>query len=194
MFLQEKKVTIVHAEDKLLNPAYPNKFRKDLERRVRASGIQLILDDYVDSFPASATRKGVPLGADLVVAARGARPNSAFIATSLGKDAVTERGFVRIQPTMQLVAYPNIFALGDVVDFPEQKQVAKYPGHASVVAPNVLSVLSGTEPKKVYKGGFEAIFITLGQVRNLFAFGTTVSLNIRPCRGTARALWTSCGG
>ena len=71
-----KKVTIMHAQDKLLNQAYPDKFRKDLERRIRVNDIQLILDDYVDSFPASAARKGVPLGADFVVAARVPTPPS----------------------------------------------------------------------------------------------------------------------
>ena len=185
----------MHAGEKLLNPTYPDKFRKDVQRRVRTNGIRLILDDYVDSFPASATRKGIPLDADLIVAARGGRPNSSFIAASLGKDAVTERGFVRIRPTMQLVDYPNIFALGDVIDFPEQKQLAKVAGHLNVIAPNVLSVLQGEEPKKVYKGGFEAIFITLGQVRCLLAFGVTgISLNICPCRERAPDFLISYGG
>jgi len=59
--------------------------------------------------------------------------------------------------------------VGDLTDFPEQKQVGKYPGHVSVVVPNVLSLLGGAEPVKEYKGGPEAIFLTLGKVRG-FSF------------------------
>ena len=36
---QNTKVTIVHGDKQLLNPAYPDKFRRNIERRVRARGI-----------------------------------------------------------------------------------------------------------------------------------------------------------
>jgi NADH dehydrogenase FAD-containing subunit len=163
--VQDKEITIVQGDKRLLNKTYPDKFRLDMERRVRANKVHLILDDYIDSLTASTTRKGVQLDADLIVSARGPRPNTSFIASSLGKEVVNDEGFVHIRPTMQLAEYPSIFAMGDIIEFPEQKQVGKYGGHASVVAPNVLSLLSGAPPKKEYKGTVEAIFDTIGKVR-----------------------------
>lgn len=69
----DKKVTIVHGGSKLLTSVYPDKFRDDIERKVRARGIKLVFNDYVDQFPEPGvqgltTRKGTRFEtADLVV-------------------------------------------------------------------------------------------------------------------------------
>lgn len=60
--------------------------------------------------------------------------------------------------------HPGIFALGDVIDWDEQKQAAKGANHLAVVAPNVQSYLEGKPLKKVYKGSPEMILIPLGKV------------------------------
>ena len=62
----------MHRDAHLLNDAYPEKFRVDLERRVRAFGIDLILNDAVDTAPGVAsgvtTQGGKTLpDADLIV-------------------------------------------------------------------------------------------------------------------------------
>jgi apoptosis-inducing factor 2 len=154
----------VHGDKKLLNKAYTDKFRDNVERRIRSRGVDLILDDYIDSLTASTTRKGVPLDADLIVPARGPKPNTEWIGSSLGEDVVTERGLVRIKPTMQVAGYPGIFALGDIIDFPEQKQLGKYPAHSAVVAANIKSFLNGKQLGKEYKGQGEMIVVTMGKV------------------------------
>lgn len=71
---------------------------------------------------------------------------------------------MRIAPTLQLTEYKNIFAAGDIMAFDEQKAVAKTPGHAKVVADNIMSLLAGEVPKKTYGGTFEGLFITNGKV------------------------------
>ena len=155
----------------LLNKTYPDKYRLNLERRIRSQGVKLILDDQVDIASESTpitTRKGVELDADLVVPTRGGRPNTPWIVSSLGKDVANEGGYLHIRPTMQLTAYPNIFALGDVIDYPEQKQLGKYPGHVAVVSSNVTTLLKGAEPQKEYKSQPEMIVITMGLVCGLF--------------------------
>ncbi|TFK59014.1 hypothetical protein BDN72DRAFT_738911, partial [Pluteus cervinus] len=44
----QKPVTIVHGQELLLNGTYPDKWRKDMARRLQKGGIKVILDDYVD--------------------------------------------------------------------------------------------------------------------------------------------------
>lgn len=185
----------MHGGRQLLNAAYPLKFRKDVEKRMRASNVNVILDDHIDGFPAVSTRKGTSLDADLVVAARGPRPNSEFIADSLGSDSVSDSGFVKINATMQLQSYPSIFALGDVIDFPEQKQVTKYPGHVEVVTANILSMLDGMKPTKDYKGTMELIFITNGRVRpDACLCNLQIANLIVLCSGAERDTPKSYGG
>ena len=95
-----------------------------------------------------------------------------MIAESLGQDAVTARKHVKVLPTLQLKSHPSIFAIGDILDWDEQKQLFKANGHSSVVTANILSQLGGSEPRKDYKTGPEMILITNGKVGfDRFHFG-----------------------
>jgi NADH dehydrogenase FAD-containing subunit len=81
--VQEKEVTIVHGDNELLNPTYKASFRKALEKGLRARGVKIILNDFIDEFPAAGpavvkTRNGHHIDADLVVCLL---PSSAFAVT-----------------------------------------------------------------------------------------------------------------
>ncbi|KAI0823945.1 FAD/NAD-P-binding domain-containing protein [Trametes gibbosa] len=162
-----KKVTIVHSDAKLINDTYPDKFRKDIERRARALGIEFILGDKLDTPPEGTVGvtthngKSIP-DADLVVPAFGSRPNTSFIST-LGTGVVTERGTVRVNQFLEVPGHPGVFAAGDIIDYPEQKQAAKANGHIKVVAANVVSFLQSKPLKKSYTGSPDMILIPLGK-------------------------------
>ncbi|KAF8648461.1 hypothetical protein AX16_006264 [Volvariella volvacea WC 439] len=165
-----KRVTIVHGDSSLLNSAYPEKWRKEAGRRVEERGVSILLNEYVDDLNTQdgevRTRSGKSITADLVVPSRGGKPNTGSIAT-LGDDVLTSQGFVKVKPTLQLVNHPQIFAAGDIIDWKEQKQVGKCMGHSSVVAANVLSLLSDKPVQKMYKGTPEMIFICNGRTRGM---------------------------
>lgn len=70
--LQDKRITIVHGDELLLNEAYPNSFRKSVAKSVRKRDVTVILDDRVDDMSISdasivTTHNGRKLVADLVV-------------------------------------------------------------------------------------------------------------------------------
>ena len=46
---------------------------------------------------------------------------------------LTERGYVKVLPSLQLQSYPSKFALEDITDLQDAKQYQKTAGHASVV-------------------------------------------------------------
>ena len=75
---------------------------------------------------------------------------------------VPSSGRVRVLPTLQLPAYPEIFAAGDIIDWDEQKMSFKAGRHGNVVAKNILALTRGTAPKDQYKGTIEGIMVTLG--------------------------------
>ena len=63
---------IVHGRDLLLNDQFPDKFRKIVNQKLEARGIELVLGDYVATFPENGGgevlfRSGKKLQADLVV-------------------------------------------------------------------------------------------------------------------------------
>lgn len=98
------------------------------------------------------------------ISARGPSPNTAFT-SSLGSSTLNSFGFIKVKPTLQLVDYSNIFAVGDVIEWPEQKQAAKTASHAGVVVKNVLNVLAGKNNALAnYGGSPELIIVTNGRV------------------------------
>ncbi|KAG2350794.1 FAD/NAD(P)-binding domain-containing protein [Suillus weaverae] len=171
-----KKVTIVHGGNQLINAAYGSSLRKGLEKRLHARGVQFMFNEYIDDIPEAGvvgitTRSGKHISdADLVVSARGGRPNTDYV-TSLGEDALNGHGFVKIKPTMQLLNHPSIFALGDIIDWTEQKQAAKLMWHVPVAVANVVSFLNGVTPTKKYAGATEMIVITNGKKGGMGYFG-----------------------
>jgi len=78
---------------------------------------------------------------------------------------LNERRQIKVKPTLQLQSYPSVFAAGDVIEWDEQKQVAKYAKHAEIVVANVLSLVHGLTPVKEYKGSPEVLIISNGKVR-----------------------------
>ncbi|OJA19575.1 NADH dehydrogenase FAD-containing subunit [Rhizopogon vesiculosus] len=163
-----KKITIVHGGDELLNNTYNKSLRKGMQKRLAARGVEFMFNEYIDDIPEAGvvgvtTRSGKRIGdADLVVSARGGRPNSDYV-SSLGEDALNGHGYVKVQPTLQLLNYPSIFALGDVIEWTEQKQVAKLRWHVPIVIANILGLLNGATLTKKYAGAPELIVITNGR-------------------------------
>ncbi|KAF4596826.1 hypothetical protein EYR40_007485 [Pleurotus pulmonarius] len=144
--------------------------------RLVKHNIKFVLNDYLDDVPTNGftsvkTRSGSTIKADVVFNARGGRPNTEFI-KSLGPDVLTPEGLVKVRPTLQLVAYDDIFAGGDILDVNEQKQYAKAVNHANVLAANILASIAGANAKlKPYKGSSELIVITIGKGRGVTYLG-----------------------
>ncbi|KAF8994493.1 FAD/NAD(P)-binding domain-containing protein [Cyathus striatus] len=154
-------------DSKLLNAAYPDKVRDKMADNVRARGVKLVLGEYIDSTETKdgvvTCRSGKTIPADLVIPTRGARPNTALF-HALGEGTLTPTGQVKVNKHLQLPAFSDIFALGDIVDIKEQKQAAKVAGHAAVIADNILLALGERKGAlKEYNVGAEMIVITNGK-------------------------------
>lgn len=81
---------------------------------------------------------------------------------SLGQGVLTEQGLINVQPTLQVAQFAEVFAVGDVIAWPEQKQAAKATGHNAVVIANIVALTAGKTPAAKYAGATEAIVVTIG--------------------------------
>ncbi|WP_375283457.1 TIGR01244 family sulfur transferase [Marinicauda pacifica] len=64
-----------------------------------------------------------------------------------------EAGWIEVSAeTLQHVRYGNVFALGDACSAPNAKTAAAVRAQAPVVAENVISVLDGRTPRRIYNG------------------------------------------
>lgn len=167
----EKNVTIAHGAPLPLNDAYPDKYRNAVRKDLEARNINLLLNEYVDIIPAQdeevaevTTRSGKTVKADLVISSRGQRPNTEIFTESFGHGTLTSRGLVKVEPTLQLPGHQDIFVIGDVIDWDEQKQVFKAQRHADVAVANVLAMINGQAGNlKQYKGSPELIILVNGR-------------------------------
>lgn len=112
---------------------------------------------------------------------------------TLDTGVLTSKGFVKVKPTLEVQGHPGVFAIGDIIDWPEQKQAAKAPAHAATAAANVASFLNGAPLKSEYKGSPEAIIIPIGKVRTVVEL-LQCNIDGYTFRTTALDSWASCGG
>ncbi|KAF6757673.1 hypothetical protein DFP72DRAFT_890326 [Ephemerocybe angulata] len=151
-----KEVTIVQGDRLLLNDVYPDKASK------------IILDDAVKGHPHCMsrpikTREGRELTCDLLITARGGGANTNYL-KFLKPTPLTDRGYVKVLSTLEVLYHPGMFALGDIVDLPEVKQLAKISlGHADVVVKNVLQYLNGEKMTHSYRGSTDYMAICVGK-------------------------------
>jgi NADH dehydrogenase FAD-containing subunit len=162
-----KNVTIVQGPDAIMNPTYNAKFRKTVAKGLTSRGVNIIYNDYIDNINSDGSAAGVVtrnnrrIDADLVVPTRGGRPNTAFLASSgFNLNSV---GQVQVEKSFQVKGRRGVFAVGDITDIKEQKQAAKYGGHAAIVVPNVLAALEKREATKQYAGQPEVMIVSNGK-------------------------------
>jgi len=171
---KDKKVTVVHPRELLLNDDFPKKFRDQATVRLRALGVNVILNERVQ-FSASdigngdnkvtlVTDKGTKIESDVQLIATGNHVNSELAGTLNSQLIEPDTRLVKVRPTLQLdhEGYEHIFALGDVNNVKETKMALRAGLQADVVAKNIIALAS--EKKLVeYKPGPPVMLLTLGK-------------------------------
>ncbi|KAJ3862157.1 hypothetical protein EV359DRAFT_45747 [Lentinula novae-zelandiae] len=174
-----KPITIIHREKYLLNATYPDKYRIAVQKQLEGRGITVLTGDAISASDASnvsgsqipkdgfITEQGKTLKADLVIPTWGTRPNTSY----LPSDLLSSTGHVKILPTFQLPAHPNVFAFGDIMDWNEQKTAANASFfQAPKVAKNILLYLRESEGIAKYNGSFVMIMVTNGKTSGMGYF------------------------
>ncbi|KAG9104673.1 hypothetical protein FRC06_000059 [Ceratobasidium sp. 370] len=149
-FAPEKKVTLIHAQKELMNQTYVSKYRKSLLDGVTKRGVKVILGDRISTqvVPENGyvtTEAGQRIRADIVIIAIGGKPNM----RTLDPSALTGSGTVGVTPELRVKlasGAQNVWAIGDIIEWPEQKMVFKASkGHAPIVAGNILAAINGSK-------------------------------------------------
>lgn len=144
-----KKVTVIHSQPKVLNDAYTDKLRLPLQKQAEELGVRFILGDslegsheFMESPQTLTTKNGKKLeNIDLVIESTGGKVNT-YVLEKLVPSLISRNG-VKVEETLQLPGYKNIYVIGDLADLPEQKQAMKAPNHAAIAAKNIVASING---------------------------------------------------
>ncbi|KAG9031110.1 hypothetical protein FRB95_003156 [Tulasnella sp. JGI-2019a] len=168
-FIPDTKVTLIHSDAQLLNSAYPTKYRQAMLKALEAKGVTVRLKDRATipqgEYTSIMTENGVQIEADVVITARGGKVNTSFL-RSFDSSILTPTGHVTVLKSLQVPlrdGKTNVFALGDIIDWPEQKTLSKVPTQAAVVSANILSAIKGSPGKQEYKGFMGEPYERVGQ-------------------------------
>ncbi|CAG8565226.1 5614_t:CDS:2, partial [Paraglomus brasilianum] len=171
---KDKEVTVVHPHELLINDSFPKKFRKQATARLKALGVNVILNERVqfsasdigsgDTTVSLVTDKGTKIESDAQLVATGIHVNSGLAGTLNSELIESGTGLVKVRPTLQLdhEGYEHIFGLGDVTSVKETKMAFRAGLQADVVVKNIVALTS--EKKLIeYKSGPPLMFLTLGK-------------------------------
>ncbi|KAF8994496.1 hypothetical protein BDQ17DRAFT_1366888 [Cyathus striatus] len=144
------ETTTIHAGHKILNSTYPANITRT----------------------SITCRSGKEVTADLVIQCNGSQPNTQILHL-LNPKTLTSSGHVRVTLHLQLSDHRDIFALGDIIDYPGQKQAGKVHNQAAIVTNNIsrsyeiLVLTNGKNGSSSYFGLLGGWSFGAGKFRNL---------------------------
>ena len=134
----DKQVTLVHAGPRVLDK-FPQRVSEKISTQLAQSKVNVILEERYTHSTGNIHHfsSGRQVEADLILPATGFHVPTQYATRGILQHARDARGFIRVQPTLQVEGHANIFAAGDVTNTRESKQFAVMRGHVSSVSRNV---------------------------------------------------------
>ncbi len=171
--LPKLEVIVLERESEILpQKYYIPEFRNLILEQAKNMGIEFITNDSLESFPLDPpavlghftvkTRAGRIISADMWFQCYGARPVTGFLTSSTYRDCLSENGAIKVQSTLQLVGYDNVYAIGDVTDVAESKRADAARSHARVVVSNIADQIDGQQPAHRYRPSVNWVVLPLG--------------------------------
>ncbi|RGP77768.1 oxidoreductase [Fusarium longipes] len=178
----EKKVTLIHSRDRLMQLYHP-KMDAIIRDRLQELGVDVITGTRAvipqQGLPTDGSefvlelKDGRKIPTNLVIPATGQTPNNQFLhnlqPTSGHKILNSANGFIQVLPTLQFAdpSYSNLYACGDIADSGAHKAARPGAAQALVVAQNIAAMVQGTQPTNEITVDPPAIHLSLGLTKNI---------------------------
>lgn len=166
----DKAIVLVDASPDVLPGPYLPALRAELRRQLESHGVDIVAGAALEHVPPTEpgelgtftvpTTAGVRLSADIWFRCFGVRPNSDILAGTL-RDAVQRDGSIAVEPTLQVVGHPAVFAIGDVSNA-DAKMAGFARRQAATVAANVLALHGGARGLENYEPLGPALVVPIG--------------------------------
>ncbi|MFH1010042.1 MAG: FAD-dependent oxidoreductase [bacterium] len=161
-----KKITLVEAGKDIMARNHP-RARKLARDWLVKHGVKVVTEELVKEaeggFVGTAGQK---MDVDLAFVCTGIVPNSVPLKEHFSS-ALTERGFVRVTPALQMLGSQNIFVVGDLNEIPMEKTAQSAELQGEVTAANIIAHASSgnlrtfvptARPQVISLGKYNGIF------------------------------------
>lgn len=166
-------IQIVEKEEDILpSPSYAEDFRSQVRSQTEDLGIEITTGDHLAYLPPTSpgelgrfevkTTGGKPISGDIWFQCYGAHPVTGYLLHTDYNDALTDEGFIRVLPTMQVAGHERAYAIGDITDITESKRADAARSQARVVVANIASQIDDADPGAIYQAQQDWIVLPLG--------------------------------
>ena len=139
----EKEFHVIGCHDKFMARAAPKAHEPILKFYKDKSNINLHMNQKVTGIANDIiTTNKEEIQVDLVIACTGFKPISGPIKMGL-PDCVNNEGYVIVNKSCQVEGFDNIFAIGDITCFQEEKLAISAEMHADIAIQNIGKVITG---------------------------------------------------
>ena len=150
----KKSVALFDVSGEVLGGPFKPELRAEIRRQLAEVGVNVLLGSPLRAAPPTAsgelgaftvtTEDGSEITADIWFQCFGVVPNSDYLGEAL-LPALQADGFVRVEPTLQVVGQTTVFALGDLST--ADAKMAGFARHeAETVAANIAALADGSDP------------------------------------------------
>lgn len=166
-------IQIVEKEDTILpTEGYTEEFRESVRQQTEDLGATVYTNAELAYLPPTSigelghfkveTKDGRPLEADVWFQCYGSHAASGYLRGTDFDHVLNTDGTVQVEPTLQVVGHPHVYAVGDITDVPESKRADAARHQARVVVANIANQIDGAEADVVYHPTKEWVVLPLG--------------------------------
>ncbi|KAJ9546017.1 hypothetical protein OSB04_025724 [Centaurea solstitialis] len=149
-----KKVKLVHRGSRLLEFIGEVAGKKALDW-LTARNVEVILGQSIDFSSSSdgvyQTSNGEEIMADCLFKCTSIPIGSSWLQETFLKDSMDDFGRLKVDETLRVKDFENVFAIGDITDIPELKQGYLAQRHALLVAKNLKLLSNGCDESALVK-------------------------------------------
>jgi NADH dehydrogenase FAD-containing subunit len=165
-------VTIVDQADEILSAGdYLPELRETVRSQLEARGVVFELGAPLGYLPpldvgtfepfTVSTTAGRTISAEVWFRCYDAEAATGYLDPELSQHLVGGNR-IEVTPTLNVVGYSTVFAIGDITDIPETKRASAARAHASIVAQNIRALIEGRPATATYSPAPELIVLPLG--------------------------------
>ncbi len=174
----DKEIVLVHSKDRLLerNPEKASKYAFDF---LKSRNVKIFLNEKVISHKDNyfLTSKGTKIKASLALWCAGIKPDASFMKGF--KNIINSKGFLKVNPFLQLINHNNIFVGGDLNNIDEEKTAQNAERHAHCITKNIVALIN-KESLRHHKPRSGPLVISLGDWHGLLTFKNFTLTGILP--------------